>query len=355
MIISIIIPVHNGGETFRRCLKALSQTKYEPWECIVVDDGSTDHSVAIAHEYGARVVTGLKRRQGPAQARNVGAQIARGDILFFVDADVLVQPGTVGHLAATMKTDPELAACFGSYDDSPTETNFLSQYRNLQHHYVHQNSNSEASTFWSGCGAIRRQTFLEMGGFDAQAYPRPSIEDIELGYRLRAAGHQIHLEKLLQVRHMKRWTPRQMLVTDIRDRALPWTKLILQDCVVLNDLNLQTAQRVSTAVALLGLLSLGLALFSGWWLLFVGLAMSILLWLNRHFYLFLAAKRGWLFAVLAIPWHWFYFVYSGLSFAVGLFLYRLKRLEPSGVKGLRPLPSTPISASRSPQTRSSVD
>lgn len=340
-MISVIIPVHNGGSMFDQCLSALKQTLYRQWECIVVEDGSTDNSVEIAYEHGVRVVTGLSRRMGPAQARNIGAQIARGDILFFVDADVLVQPGTVGHIAATMQADPGLAACFGSYDDQPWATNFLSQYRNLLHHYVHQHGRIDASTFWSGCGAIRRDVFLAIGGFNERLYERPSIEDIELGYRLQAAGYRVQLEKLLQVKHMKRWTPRQMLITDVRDRALPWTRLILQGGGAPNDLNLSFSQRLSTAVAYLGLLGLAGVLFSGWWWLLVFLTGMALIWLNRPFYLFLLEKRGLRFTLMALPWHWLYFVYSGGSFLAGLILFRLGRMEKLVVAGKRPLPAPP--------------
>lgn len=245
MLVSVIIPVYNGGEQLQRCLSALTQTLYKSWECIVVDDGSTDDSVAVAQRFGATVINSSQQPQGgPAHARNSGAQVANGDVLFFIDADVLVQPGTMGHAVATMLSDPELVACFGSYDDAPTQSNFFSQYRNLLHHFVHQTSSVDAGTFWSGCGMIRRDVFLEMEGFDTEAYPRPSIEDIDLGYRLRAHGYAIRLEKLLLVRHMKRWNLKNMIITDIRDRALPWTRLIVQGGELPNDLNLQTEQRL---------------------------------------------------------------------------------------------------------------
>ena len=346
--ISVIIPVHNGGKLFDRCLTALKQTLYTNWECIVVEDGSTDNSVEIGYAHGVRLVSGMKRRLGPAQARNIGAQLARGEILFFVDADVLVQPGTVGHIAATMQADPSLAACFGSYDDQPSASNFLSQYRNLLHHYVHQHGKIDASTFWSGCGAIRRDLFLAIGGFNEQLYERPSIEDIELGYRLQAAGHRVQLEKLLQVKHMKRWTPRKMLITDVRDRALPWTRLILQGGGAPNDLNLNFSQRLSTAVAFIGLFSLGVTLFYAWAWLLVLLAALMLIWLNWPFYQFLGNKRGLRFALMALPWHWLYFLYSGASFVVGLAQFRLGRMEQVMIDGIRPLP-TPPSVSK-PQT-----
>lgn len=347
-MISVIVPVHNGGDLFRRCLAALQETLYESWECIVVEDGSTDDTVEIAYAFGVRLISGLRRRVGPAQARNIGAQVARGEILFFVDADVLVQPGTVGHLAATMQAHPNVAACFGSYDDAPFAPNFLSQYRNLLHHYVHQQGKIDASTFWSGCGAIRRDVFLAIGGFNEHLYERPSIEDIELGYRLQAAGHRIQLEKLLQVKHMKQWTPRQMLITDVRDRALPWTRLILQGGGAPNDLNLNFSQRLSTAVTFIGLFALGLALFTVWAWLLVLSAIVALVWLNWPFYQFLLQKRGLRFLLMALPWHWLYFIYSGASFVAGLVLFRLGRMEQIVVDGIRPLaPPPPL---KKPQT-----
>ena len=325
MLVSVIIPVYNGGDQLRRCLHAVQETHYQPYELIVVDDGSTDGSAAIATAAGARVIVGQPARSGPAHARNQGAAEARGELLFFVDADVMIRPGTIGHAVATMQAHPELAACFGSYDDTPSETNFLSQYRNLLHHYVHQISKREASTFWSGCGMIRRELFLQMGGFRTLTPGRPSIEDVELGYRLRAAGHDIYLEKLLLASHMKRWTLWNMLVTDVRDRAWPWTRLIVQAGSLPNDLNLQTSQRLSTAVAFLllfALLLLPIRPFIGGAFLLIGLPLLIIL--NRGFYQFLRERQGGLFTVRAVFFHWLYFLYSGATFAVGVLLFNLR-------------------------------
>ena len=78
---------------------------------------------------------------------------------------------------------------------------------------------------------------LALGGFD-EGYRQPSIEDIELGYRLKQAGHRIRLCKALQVKHLKRWSVVSLLKSDFFDRALPWTELILRDRRVINDLNL---------------------------------------------------------------------------------------------------------------------
>ena len=85
-----------------------------------------------------------------------------------------------------------------------------------------------ATTFWSGCGAVRRSLFLDMGGFD-ESYARPCIEDIELGARLTRSGHAIVLRKSMQVTHLKKWTFWSMLKSDIWDRAVPWTNLVLRE------------------------------------------------------------------------------------------------------------------------------
>lgn len=321
----MVIPVYNRIENLRRCLTALVQTDPLPDEVIVVADGTTDGGDQLAEALGAWVIRSPVRR-GSAHARGLGVRAARGEIVFFVDSDVVVRPDAVGQVAAAFDKDPGLAALFGSYDDEPAMTNFLSQYKNLLHHFVHQTSREEASTFWSGCGAIRRDVFLAVGGFD-EGYSRPAIEDIELGYRLKEAGHRIQLCKVLQVKHLKRWEAGSLLKADFVFRALPWTELILRYRWFINDLNLRTSSRISV-VLVYGFLA---ALFGTWWwwdsLALAGLAAVLLLVLNASFYHFLLQKRGLWFVLRAIPWHWFYYFYSGLAFAVGVGRYLLNGLK----------------------------
>ena len=247
--VSVIIPVRNSADTLRRCLQSLHQSTFEPLECIVVDDGSNDSSATVAKEMGARVIS-TRDSQGPAKARNLGANSARGSILFFIDSDVCVYPSTLRQLVAAFDEDPGLDALIGSYDDSPASPDFLSQYKNLMNCFVHQSGRREASTFWSGCGAIRREVFFEHSGFD-ESYGRPAIEDIELGYRLVQNKRKVMLDPDLQVKHLKRWTFWNLVKTDILDRGIPWTELILRDQNLPNDLNLQLSQRVSVALVYL--------------------------------------------------------------------------------------------------------
>jgi GT2 family glycosyltransferase len=307
--------VHRGGTDFARCLKAALALRPAPLEIIVVNDGGDQADADLARAAGCRVEE-MPRQAGPAVARNRGAALTRGDLLLFVDADVLLPPETVGNIIGRFEGQPSLGALIGSYDAHPDKPNFLSQYRNLLHHYVHQQGQAEASTFWGALGAIRREVFWSVGGFD-ETFPHPSVEDIELGYRLRARGVRLALDKDIQCRHLKRWTLWSMLETAVLRRALPWTRLILRYDMFINDLNLRASQRVCVVLALIFWGGLLLAPFwpPACWALAAGAG---LLWLNRDLYRFFRHARGPAFVPGAVFFHWLYFLYSGLALAWAL-------------------------------------
>lgn len=299
--ITVIIPVYNSAVHLRSCLEHLAASSVRPLECIVVDDGSTDESAEIARAAGASVLS-IIGPHGPSRARNEGARIARGDILFFVDSDVCVYPETLSLVLQAFEEDQELDALIGSYDDAPESQDFLSQYKNLMHCFVHQHARRQACTFWSGCGGIRRNVFLEHAGFD-ESYGRPAIEDIELGYRLRMAGRRVILDKHVLVKHLKRWTFWNLLKTDILDRGIPWTELILRDRHMPNDLNLELSQRVSVALAfLLVAFTAAAAIFWGWY--FFTPMLAVVLFVLARYYVEPASpgpsRTALLFLTLAI-------------------------------------------------------
>jgi GT2 family glycosyltransferase len=188
---------------------------------------------------------------GPAKARNAGARRASGDVLVFVDADVVVQRDAFVRIRAAFESDPGLSGVFGSYDDEPAHDGTVSAFRNLLHHHVHQTSPGPAETFWAGLGAVRRDAFLDVGGFD-DAYEVPSIEDVELGMRLTDAGHRIELAPGIQGKHLKAWTLPAMVRCDMLDRGVPWLTLLLRRRRLPRALNLSWRHRIS-ALASVGL------------------------------------------------------------------------------------------------------
>lgn len=317
--VSVVVPVFNGGEDFDRCLGAVLQSDWPDFECIVVDDASTDELAAeIAGRHGARLLR-LQQRGGPALARNEGVKVARGEVIFFTDADVLLHPDAISEAMRAFESDADLAAVFGSYDDTPGHGSFLSRYRNLYHHWNHQVSNEEASTFWTGCGAIRRDIFVEMGGFSTD-YARPSIEDIELGYRLRVAGYRIRLLKSMLGTHLKQWKFWDMIRTDIFRRGIPWTELLLRFSSAPPDLNLNLRARIATVSAALlpiVLLLLAFALLPASWALLPVMLIAVIVWAQFDFYRLLSRTTGVGFAIAAVPFQVLFFMGGALSLPLG--------------------------------------
>jgi GT2 family glycosyltransferase len=279
--ISVVIPAYNGAGHLQRSLRALDRSTVKPHEILVVNDGSTDDTTAVAESLGVRVLK-IVGPNGPAVARNLGASATSGNIILFIDADVCVATDTLLRILQSFEADPTLDAVIGAYDRFPAVPDFLSQYRNLMHSFVHGSHARMVPTFWSGCGAIRRDVFQSHGGFSV-TYRQPAIEDIELGYRLSRSGCRIYLDPEIQVTHLKQWTLLGLLRTDILYRGIPWTELILRDRNMPNDLNLEMGQRIS--VVMMGLLAvlttmaaarsglillvppltLILMMLSGWW------------------------------------------------------------------------------------------
>ena len=321
--VSVVVPVHNAGEHFHRCLNNLAQAAPPPDEIIVVADGESDGSWRLAESFATQVIR-LPVSGGPARARNYGARVASGDILLFIDSDVAVRADIVGKITAIFTVEPHLTAVIGSYDDEPTAANFLSQYKNLLHHYVHQNACEEGFTFWGACGAVRREIFFALEGFD-ESYRKPSIEDIEFGYRLRRAGHKIRLAKEIQVTHLKRWDALSLLKSDFFHRALPWTELTWRDRHFPDDLNLRHSSRLSVLLVCALATSLLAAVWNSKALGVAVLLALLLLSLNASLYRFFFRKRGAKFTLGAILWHWFYFLYSALAFGIGTLRFCVNR------------------------------
>jgi GT2 family glycosyltransferase len=189
------------------------------------------------------------RDAGPAAARNAGARRAEGEVLVFVDADVVVAPDALERIRARLAVGAPVIAVFGAYDDDPAASDVVSRFRNLLHHHVHLAGAGPATTFWAGLGAVRREAFAAAGGFDAARFPAPSVEDVELGMRLHADGLAVLLDPEIRGKHLKRWTVRSMVATDVRRRGVPWILAQLRAGRLDGSLNLGWAHRLSALAA----------------------------------------------------------------------------------------------------------
>ena len=313
--VSVIVPVLDGRSTLGRCLDAIGRSDVAVLEVIVADDGSTDGSGDLAARHGARVLSIPEGPVGPARARNRASAVAAGELLVFVDADVVVEPATIRLLVEPLHQNPELVACVGSYDDAPSARNPTSLYTNLRHHFIHQKSGGKVPGFWAGCGAVRHAAFSTVGGFDS-SYERPSIEDIELGARLTHAGGAILLQPMARAKHLKRWTPTSLWRTDIQQRAIPWARLISTGTGLPHSLNASTDQRVAAVAAVLAVGFGVLGMVLGWpSVLAAGACLAIWLVVNLPFLALLHRRGGVRTLIVGAGLHFLYFLYSSLVFA----------------------------------------
>lgn len=294
-MLTVVIPATDRPATLHRCLAALARST-EPHE--------------------VEVVTG-PRGAGPAAARNAGVARARGAIVVFVDADVEVHPDALARLRAAFDHDPGLAAVFGAYDERPAAPAVVSRFRNLLHHHVHAGAPGPATTFWAGLGAVRREAFAAAGGFDAQRFPRPSVEDIDLGMRLHAAGERIALDPAARGTHLKRWTLRSMLRTDLAARGAPWVALRLERGGAGGGaLNLSWRHRLAAGAAVLavaGALTGRLRLAAG--------ALAAMLAPNARFYALLARRGGAPLVLAGVPLHLLHHLTAVASVPAGILLW----------------------------------
>jgi len=311
--LSVVVPVRERPEEIAACVAAVrtaAASAPAAVEIVVVDDASRDGTPQVIEGLGVRFVR-LERASGAGAARNAGVAASCAPLLLFVDSDVRLHADAIARVLDRFAEAPDVAAWFGSYDDAPSAPGLVSQYRNLLHHYTHQQAAHEATTFWAGCGAVRRAAFEAVGGFDEEQV----LEDVELGLRLRAAGLRIRVDPALQGTHDKRWTLRSMVATDVLQRALPWARLALRGEGFADDLNVSRRQRLAVlATGVAGLSALG-APWSGWAAGTALTALGLVIVLNAPWLHFLARRRGIAFALASLPLQLLHHAYSGASFA----------------------------------------
>jgi len=327
--LSIIVPAHQGEHVLPLSLSALvrSDLPRSTWELIVVDDASQDATAVVAARYADIVIRLPGTPGGPAYARNRGFEASRGEIVVFVDADVCVHRDTLRRMVTLLDESDDVAAVFGSYDSTPSHPSLVSEFRNLLHHFVHHRDAGDAETFWAGCGAVRAEVFRQVGMFDEWHYPRPQIEDIELGRRLRLHGHRIQLRPEIQGTHLKRWTLRDVMTTDFKHRGVPWTRLLLQEGPnsSIKVLNLRNSEKVCTLMAGLSWAALLITPFIGSLLplSFLPVAAVTIAFVNRDFLRFIWRERGLRLAIAMMPLQWLYYGTNVVSAVFGWVLHIL--------------------------------
>ncbi|MFE8938056.1 MULTISPECIES: glycosyltransferase family 2 protein [unclassified Streptomyces] len=195
--VSVVIPAHNSARTLDACLRSVYAQTHPVHEVIVVDDGSTDATAEIARRHPCTLLgDGVNR--GVSAARNTGIAAATGDVLFFLDSDEALTPGSVEAALEILRADPACGCVHGVIapeplvDDGPVEW-----YKTLHAHWWRARGAGVVQTALFAQAAVPREVFARIGGFDESL--RDS-EDLELSDRL-APHYRIVLTERVAAHH----------------------------------------------------------------------------------------------------------------------------------------------------------
>lgn len=315
--VSVIIPAHNASSTLGTCLAALTRLPSPPYEILVVCDGCSDSTPEIARRQGVRVIE-YPQQRGASHARNVGAAAAQGDVYLFIDADCVAHEAVVSLCQETVADGEQLL--FGSYTRSTSAPGFLTRFKNLQHHFTHQRGADYQTTFWSGCGAVTREAFEAVGGFDLKVF---ACEDIEFGAEATRLGYRIRLVHDMQVEHLKEYSVAGLVRSDLFQRAIPWTRLIYSGRTGLGALNTNAQGRLS--VAAMGLMLLALVGSFFWTPAMAAAAVALLVMLaaNRELVMLATREFGWLQGGASAAVLVLHYSICGVGYIVGRILPKL--------------------------------
>ena len=212
LIHSVVIPAYNAAKTIGPCLEALlaQSIPREKYEVIVVDDGSTDETAAIARDYG--VCTLSQSRQGPAVARNRGIKHAQGDIVLFTDSDCVPTPTWIEEMTIAL-ADSDVVGARGTYLTQQRE--LVARFVQIEYEdrYDRMRGRDRIDFIDTYSAAYRRDVLLTNGGFDT-AFSTVAVEDQELSFRLTRKGYKLIFVPRAKVYHIhahscRRYTARK--------------------------------------------------------------------------------------------------------------------------------------------------
>ncbi|OGW44886.1 MAG: hypothetical protein A2132_02650 [Nitrospirae bacterium RBG_16_43_11] len=194
-MISVIIALYNADKAIGKCLESVYASSYKDYEVIVVDDRSTDNSYEVAGKFPCKLLR-LDNNSGPAHARNIGVKHSRGGILFFIDSDTELDNRALELLSETFNDDEGIVAIVGLPRKKSLSKGLAPEYNALKNHYTLAVADKYSDYFSSQVGAVRRETFLAVGGFDTR-FKGADVEDIEFGMRLPKGKTVVHKDVLV--------------------------------------------------------------------------------------------------------------------------------------------------------------
>lgn len=300
-MVSIVIPTYNAERFMPALLDSIFRNKIDDMEVIIVDDCSKDNTVKVAKNYSVRVIE-LEKNGGPAKARNIGVEAAKGDIVFFLDSDVIVLDGSIREVKDYFEKNPDASCVIGVCSTEPLNKGFVPAYMAM-FEYIHLIGlqYKRVSVFAPRCGAIKKDLFLRIGGYD-ENYKGADVEDFELARRINKADG-IVLDPKILVRHQFA-DFRQALRIYFR-RTVMWVHLFFRAKKLDNAGPTSPGNGIAAICAFFSFMLLFLIPFAGFAKhLFLSFAVVYII-SNLRWWNFMRREKGFLFAVRALLLNYF--------------------------------------------------
>lgn len=322
-MVSIIIPTYNAEKFMPSLLDSIFRSGVEDMEVIIVDDCSTDNTVKIAKNYPVRVIQ-LETNSGPAKARNIGAKAAKGDIIFFLDADVVVMDGTIKEVKNYFEKNPSSKCAIGICATEPLNKGFVPRYMAM-FEYIHLigTKDNKVSVFAPRCGAIRKDFFQSIGGYN-ENYKGADVEDFELARRINKTDPIILNQKMI-VKHQ--FATFKQAVRNYFKRAAMWMHLFLREKKLDNAGPTAPSNGIAAISAFFSFISL-------FFMPFIDIAryvfttlLIIFLLANIRWWNFMRREAGFLFALKALFLNYILGIEIMIAVIYALITYPLSKKE----------------------------
>ncbi|RCX20056.1 GT2 family glycosyltransferase [Anaerobacterium chartisolvens] len=325
---SVIIPCYNAEKVIQYCLDSIKKSTSANYEIICVDDFSGDGTVELIKKYRDVKLICMEKNRGAAVARNEGAKHAGGNILLFIDSDVVIMADTIEKIQASFREN-NADAIVGIYSSDHPFKEAASNYKNLHLRYTRMVMNKEVHVFDGSCVAIKKKVFDSVSGFDENIRILAG-EDWDLSNRIWAMGYRIILDKDIPFIHRKHYTSASLFRTDLR-KAFGVVKLMLRTRnrkrgLVKSDTagSLPVLMIFSMLMVFLLIPSMLLVFVSAKIAPAVFLLLILMIFLcNKKYFLFMCKEKSFLFMLASMGLFALYVWSMILGFAGGILDYYL--------------------------------
>lgn len=227
--ISVVIPSAAAPDVFEEVLVALFTQDPPPYEVILVDDAMDQKAYSIAERFSSKNPLKIVKNtsKGVSAARNTGAIASEGDVILFIDTDVVPAPGSIRLILDFFSSCVECDGIVGVQSANLRYTDFFSRWKNHWMRFTYQRLKGRVHLFYTSCAALRKNVFLRSGGFD-ESYVLPSIEDTVFGAVLGRMGACIYPCPQFEVEHVKSYSLGSVLKTDFK-RSAALVKYVLRN------------------------------------------------------------------------------------------------------------------------------